>query len=557
MFERRPPPAAKRSETALHAGQKLYSAFRRWVPLEGPLTANAVEAISAETGLGVRRIRELARRFRADPIAESLASLPKGPKPGSRHASSEIRSAIDALIEELLLRKPPPSIRDTAKRVRSLLIADNGDYRFAASTVPSEHTIERRIGEISSPQLARSTMGSKQRTAFEPHPGQYVSAGLLDVVQMDHARANVMLVDSTHREPLDRPWVTLLIDVWSRCVLGFFVSFGDPSIACCGRAVINALLPKDSLLDGMDPRPDYPIHGFFKKLHADFASAHRSEAFRSACHAYGIDPDVRVRGPSHLGGHIERLIGTMLGKMLQLPGATGGDVTRRDGYDPAETSALTLAEFEHWLIREICRYHLSPHEGLGKIAPIQQWRDGLAGHGGLVPPGLDLDQLSRRFLPWHRRTVTARGIQIDHRHYWHPDLASRIGLQITAHFDDRTIQVVYPEIDGMLVAAQVLGTFPDVTKTEWDAAAAAWRKRGHDYHRDNGQAAIARLVQANRAEVTQARIRTRDQRRTRKRLEQEGASHGAAVRSAEEPVEMTWVPVAQLGEVEWLEPARR
>lgn len=557
MFERKPPRAAKRSEAALRAGQKLYVVFRKWVPLEGPLTAKAVDAIAAETGLGVRRIRELARRFRADPIAESLASLPKGPKPGSRHASEEVRVAIDVLIEEILLTKPSPSVRDTAKRVHSLLIADNGDYRFPAASVPSEHTIERMIGEISSPQLARSTMGSKQRTAFEPHPGQYVSEGLLDVVQMDHARANVMLVDSTHREPLDRPWVTLLIDVWSRCVLGFFVSFGDPSIARCGRAVINAMLPKDPLLAGMDPRPDYPIHGFFKKLHADFASAHRAESFRAACHAYGIDPDVRVRGPSHLGGHIERLIGTMLGKMLHLPGATGGDVTKRDGYDPAETSALTLAEFEHWLIREICRYHLSPHEGLGKIAPIQMWQDGLVRHGGLIPPGLDLEQMSWRFLPWQQRTVTARGIQLDHRHYWHPKLASRIGLQIMVHIDDRTIQSVYPEIDGTLVAAPVVGSFPDVTKIEWDAAAAALRKRGHDYQRDSGQAAIARLVQANREEVAQARIRTREQRRSRKRLEQEGVSHGAALQGAGEPGEAKWVPVAELGEVDWLKPVSR
>ena len=346
MLERKPPRTAKPSAAALKVGAELYPVFRKHVPLEAPLTAAAVATISIETGLGTRRIRQLARQFRVSPIAESLASLPKGPKPGKKHAAPDILSIIDKEIEEVFLRKPPPSVRAAAKQIRSLLIADNGDYKLDVADVPSTRTIERMIGEISAPQLARTTMGSKRQTAHEPHPGEYVSEGLLDVEQMDHSPANVMLVTSGHRVTLGRPWVTFLIDIWSRCILGFYVSFGDPSIARCGRAVVNALLPKEPLLANLGLSTDYPMHGFFKRLHADFASAHRSEAFRSACHAYGIDPDVRVRGPSHLGGHIERLIGTMSDKMLLLPGATGGDVTKRDGQGPLERP---MAELDAYL----------------------------------------------------------------------------------------------------------------------------------------------------------------------------------------------------------------
>jgi putative transposase len=223
VIERKPPPAAKRSSASLQAGQGLYSTFRKFVPLEGPLKQSAVDAIAGETGLGERHIRELARRFRANPIAESLAPLPKGPKPGSRRASKAVQDAIDTLIERIMLKKPPPSVGEAASTIRSLLIADTGEFKFPSSEVPSDRTIERLIIQISAPHLARTTMGSKRRSAHEPHPGHYASAGLLDVVQMDHARANVMLVDSTNREPLDRPWVTLLIDVWSRCILGFYV----------------------------------------------------------------------------------------------------------------------------------------------------------------------------------------------------------------------------------------------------------------------------------------------------------------------------------------------
>ncbi|MBH9754734.1 hypothetical protein, partial [Clostridioides difficile] len=86
-------------------------------------------------------------------------------------------------------------------QVRYWLTAEKGDYGFDPGIVPSFRTIERIIGEISEPQKARF-MGSKRRTAHEAHPGEYHSDGLLDVVQMDHTPADVILVDSTHRMAL-------------------------------------------------------------------------------------------------------------------------------------------------------------------------------------------------------------------------------------------------------------------------------------------------------------------------------------------------------------------
>ncbi|CAH0499202.1 hypothetical protein [Novosphingobium sp. CECT 9465] len=87
-------------EAALTRGADLYQTFRKLVPLDAPLAADVVSVIARETGLGERRIRELARRYRSKPIAESLASRPRGPKPGSRQAPPEVLVAIDGLIEE-------------------------------------------------------------------------------------------------------------------------------------------------------------------------------------------------------------------------------------------------------------------------------------------------------------------------------------------------------------------------------------------------------------------------------------------------------------------------
>ena len=57
------------------------------------------------------------------------------------------------------------------------------------------------------------------------------------------------------------------------------------------------------------------MHGQLTHLHLDSAKEFRSEALRRGCEQYGIAIDYRpVRTPQY-GGHIERLIGTMMGKV--------------------------------------------------------------------------------------------------------------------------------------------------------------------------------------------------------------------------------------------------
>ncbi|PZR82589.1 MAG: transposase [Stutzerimonas stutzeri] len=552
MFERKPHRSKSASTRALATGAELYSAFRQHIPLTGKLTASVVATVATATGLSGRQVRRLALRFRENPVAASLAPTPRGPKIGSHRISPEIAQALESLIAEIYLTKAPPTVALAARDIRGLLIADNGDFRFPAAEVPSERTIVRLIGEISEPQRARSSMGSKQRSAHEPHPGAYESKGLLDLVQMDHTRADVILVDSLHREELARPWLTLLIDIWTRTILGFYVSLGDPSIFRCGRAVANALLPKGPLLRKLGMDVDYPMYGQFKRLHADHAAPHRAESFRRACLANGIDPDVRPRGPAHFGGHIERLIGTMVGKMRLLPGATGSNVTQRDGYDAGQAAAMTIEEFERWLLFQIGIYHNTPHKALGGRCPAQVWERETAGGEPLLQACLDIEHLTRQFLPASELMVHSYGVQIRYRRYWHPMLASRIGQKITIHCDERTLQKVYADIDGGFVPVPVVGRYPDVTEPEWEAERRRQRRDGAAYQADGGSAATARYIHAARQEVLTARQRTRQTRQDRKRQEREGVSHCELANPRSETAAATWIPAAALHDDGWL-----
>ena len=552
MIERKPSRTKVASTEALATGAELYPIFRRLVPLDGPLTAQVIDAVAAQSGLSDRQIRRLVGRFRANPVASSLAPTPRGPRIGSHRIAEPVREAIDRLTQEVFLTKPPPTAALAAREIHGLLIAQDGEFCFAPGEVPSERTLIRLIGEISEPQRARSSMGSKQRSAHEPHPGAYHSEGLLDLVQMDHTRADVILVDSVHREELARPWITLLVEVWTRSILGFYVSFGDPSIFRCGRAVANALLPKEPLLEQLGVDVSYPMYGQFRRLHADHAAPHRAESFRRACLANGIDPDIRPGGPAHFGGHIERLIGTMVGKMRLLPGATGGNVTQRDGYDAGQAAAMTLPEFERWLLFQIAIYHNGPHKGLGGQCPAQAWKIAVSGHLPLLPACPDVEHLTRQFLPARQRTVQAYGVQILHRRYWNPVLAARIGQQITVHHDERTLQRIYAEIDGQFVVLPVVGDYPDISEPEWEAERQRLRREGSAFQAHGAQAATARYIEAARREVAMARQRTASSRQERKRQEREGVAHSPQAKGRIERAEVHWIPAADLPDNDWL-----
>ncbi|NWP05639.1 transposase family protein, partial [Escherichia coli] len=84
--------------------------------------------------------------------------------------------------------------------------------------------------------------------------------------------------------------------------------------------------------------------GLMDRLHLDNAREHRSDALKRGCRAHSISIEYRpVRRP-HFGGHIERLIGTVMGTVHLLPGTTFSNVAERGDYDSEGEACMTLGE---------------------------------------------------------------------------------------------------------------------------------------------------------------------------------------------------------------------
>ncbi|MGV4985759.1 hypothetical protein ACVB8X_06850 [Streptomyces sp. NRAIS4] len=72
---------------------------------------------------------------------------------------------------------------------------------------------------------------------------------LLEQVQVDHTPVDVIVVDEQHRMPIGRPYLTVAIDVASRCVVGLVVTLEAPSATSVGLCLTHTACDKQSWLE--------------------------------------------------------------------------------------------------------------------------------------------------------------------------------------------------------------------------------------------------------------------------------------------------------------------
>ena len=245
----------------------------------------------------------------------------------------------------------------------------------------------------------------------------------LSVVQIDHIQVDIILVDEYYRKPYKRPWLTVAIDVYSRIVLGFYLSFEAPGALATGICIANSILPKEMWLERMGVNVEWSCWGIIDKIHVDNAKEFRCEMLRKTCNNYGIDIEFRPIGAPHWGGHVERLLGTFSKEIHNLPSTTFLSEAERMNYKSEEKSAFTLGEFEKWLTVYITRiYNKRNHSSLG-MSPLEKYQEGILGTSELpgkgVSPRINNERKTRiDFLPFVERTVQEYGIVIDHIYYY-------------------------------------------------------------------------------------------------------------------------------------------
>lgn len=317
-------------------------------------------------------------------------------------AQAEVRAANKLRPKSAQLRKP-------TRRLVLRLVA----------CIPAFDRYLARFGRDAAIKKFRAVLGN--RTTESP----------LERAEIDHTRMDVFVVDDQTGLPLGRPWLTVMIDSHTRCVLGFNLGFEPPSRASVSRCLRHAFMPKSNLRkEYPDLKNDWGAFGVPAEIVIDNGPEFHSEDFDSLCFEAGTEAHFSPRRVAWFKGKIERFQGTAnRGVAITLPGKTFGNIIDRGDYDPKQHALVTLSALRHLIVRWIVDvYHQKQHSALG-CSPAQMWGSSIRTEDiPLLNNPLHFDTILGGV---ENRMLTHKGIEFSGLHYNSPDM-----VELRRHLGD-------------------------------------------------------------------------------------------------------------------------
>ncbi|MBC1211098.1 Mu transposase C-terminal domain-containing protein [Listeria booriae] len=361
--------------------------------------------IIEETGLSERTIWYWISQYRMDGL-KGLLREPRKDK-GSIRVAREVKEQTT----KLLLQHKKRSIASIHREMCTFCGLNN----FAAPSYHQVYAISKNLSPRLK-KLAHDGMKSYQnkydivyrREASHPN----------EIWQADHTLLDIVVATGPNKQ--GRPWLTIIMDDYSRSIAGYYLSLKAPSSIQTALALYQAIKPKEKkqwAINGI-PEKFYTDHG------SDFVSKHMEQV--------AIDLKMNLLfskvGVPRGRGKIERFFLTVNQMLLQeLP-----------GYIPAgqQKQLLTYKELdskiEHF-ITEV--YHQKVH-GTIKETPLALWNE------GQFLPNLPENMEDLALLLLHvakTRKVHSDGIYFQGLKYMNTNLAAYVNESVIIRYNPRDL----------------------------------------------------------------------------------------------------------------------
>lgn len=282
---------------------------------------------------------------------------------------------------------------DTPKTLPDILELINGYCRKNGLKEVSLTTLTSFEHETTLKQkLEKQGQNKKAADAFRPKVGHLPNSDYpLAIAQVDHTPLQICFVDEEDRLPIGDAWLTLVIDTYSRMVLGFFLSFDAPSTLSTGMALAHAFLPKEDYLRSLGVSGVWPCWGFPDIIHVDNATELNGKMMHGARKLYRFTLRDRPVGSPNFGGHVESAFKTFMYELKTIPGTKFSNPIERGEYDSEGRAIFTIAEFEKFFTEFLVNdYHLKEHtgDGMDGSVPLLKWKQGIFEGDKMPPTGL-------------------------------------------------------------------------------------------------------------------------------------------------------------------------
>lgn len=402
-------------------------------PCDRKTYGKRLDAAAEQLGCSRRTIQRLVRQWEQ----EGLAAVRKSTR--ADQAQHRIEPDLVDWIIKTYKEGNKSSTRLTRAQVAIRVKAKAAELGIQA---PSHMTVYRILASIVEEQKQSKTLrnpgwrgtklalATKDGTVLEPHHSNHVW-------QCDHTIADIMLVDQ-YGEVLGRPCLTIIVDSYSRCIMGMNLGFDKPSSLVMALALRQAILPKRYGSNyglkcewGTYGKPEY----FFTDSGTDFKSHHAQHIAAQL----GFSWHFRAR-PSE-GGIVERIFKTLNNEVFSnLHGYTGSNVNSRPE-DAEKDACLTLQDLHLLLVRYIAdNYNQTLDARMGDQTRYERWDAGLP----MIPDPISEQDLHICLMKQTRRTVYQGGhLQFNNLTYKGENLGSYAGESVVMRYDPTDITTIF------------------------------------------------------------------------------------------------------------------
>lgn len=366
-------------------------------------------ALARDTGTSLRTLQRWKQAYTARGIAALNPS--KRVDAGSRRTDAEVVG----FIERLALTKPRPSIAT----LHRLAVKEADRLGRPAPSYATVRSIVRGLDPalvtlaLEGPVAYRDRHELVLRRRAERPNATW---------QVDHTELDIVILGADGKP--ERPWMTSVIDDYSRAICGYTVFTGAPS------AINTALALRQAIWRKSDPA--WPMCGLPDVLHIDHGSDFTSRHIEYTAVALKIRLVYSIVGRPQGRGKVERFFGTVNTELLS---ALPGHLTPAA---PSPKPQLTLAELDQAIAGFVTEYNERTHREI-KQSPKTAWK----GDGWLPRMPDSLDQLDGLLLTVPKNRIVQRdGIHFQGQRYLSPTLAPFVGQPITIRYDPRDVSEI-------------------------------------------------------------------------------------------------------------------
>ncbi len=392
------------------------STLCRWLRFYHDSRNDVRALVPATKARGNRHRRFFGRRLKRGELKDN---------PKAQERAAKVAALLDTAIDEVYLREQ----RFTVQAVHDALIVkidDANRFRDADDQLPQpdKSSVYDAVSKLDDYEVIEARYGKKiadekyRAVSLGPRPSRP-----LERVECDHTITDLFVIDPIMMLPIGRAYLTWMLCVYTKMILGFYISFNPPSYLTVMECLKHAIRPKTYVRRKYSSiRNDWNPYGIPEVLVVDNAREFHGRNLEDACHQLGIVLQFSQKGKPWIRPTVERSYRTIATQLHhQLPGTTFSNIIEKADYEPGKTAIITpdtLDEITHKWIADV--YQMSGHRGIRDV-PVLRWEKGIVEWPPALPVNSEFLDVALGYT--EERVVSPRGIELDNLFYNDDDLA--------------------------------------------------------------------------------------------------------------------------------------